>query len=237
MVQAAAGIPMVINDEQFGANYVRVTLEWFQNEAVFSNVLPPASVGSVGDRSVQLIIPYNIEHSVSVAICGQPSSEAIKLYYSKSYAYIGVISLYSGHHRGIKFGHYRLRGVALSYLRALLPINYSDEVGTKVSGRYRQGGLVAHQARGGHQEVFLFPIFFTVSCDEPTSDDLTVINYTAPAPEGSIIAIECDSLSPNNYTSTCVEGRWEPNLNQISARCRGMLCMGHSYIELECIRL
>ena len=62
-----------------------------------------------------------------------------------------------------------------------------------------------------------------VTCDEPTNDDLTVINYTVPALEGSIIAIECGSLSANNYTSTCVEGRWEPNLNQISAMCGGML--------------
>jgi hypothetical protein len=78
--------------------------------------------------------------------------------------------------------------------------------------------------------------FFIVACDDPTNDDLTVINYTAPALEGSIIAIECDSpiASANNYyTSTCVEGRWEPSLGQLSARCRGMLCMGHSYIQLE----
>ena len=61
-----------------------------------------------------------------------------------------------------------------------------------------------------------------VACDEPTaSDDLTVINYTAPALEGSVIAIECDALSANNYTSTCVEGRWEPSLSQISTRCEG----------------
>ena len=71
---------MAIIDEHFGANNVRVTLEWFQNEVVFNNVLPPASVRSVGNRSVQLTIPYNIEYNVSVAICGQTSPEAIKLY-------------------------------------------------------------------------------------------------------------------------------------------------------------
>jgi hypothetical protein len=72
MVQAAAVIPMVISDERFGANNVIiVTLEWFQNEVVFNNVLPPAAVRLVGNRSVQLIIPYNIEHNVTVAICGQ----------------------------------------------------------------------------------------------------------------------------------------------------------------------
>ena len=76
---------MAIIDEHFGANNVTVTLEWFQNEVVFNNILPPASVRSVGNRSVQLTIPYNIEHNVSVATCGQPSHEAIKLYYSKSY--------------------------------------------------------------------------------------------------------------------------------------------------------
>ena len=79
-------IPMVISNEQFEAKNITVTLvsEWFQNEVVFNNI-PPASVRSVGNRSVQLTIPYNIEHNVSVAICGQPSPNAIKLYYSKSY--------------------------------------------------------------------------------------------------------------------------------------------------------
>ena len=75
---------MVISDECFGANNVTVTLEWFQNEVVFNNVHPPASVRSVGNRSVQLTIPYNIEHNVSVAVCDQPSPEAIKLYYGES---------------------------------------------------------------------------------------------------------------------------------------------------------
>ena len=89
--QAAAMIPMVISDEQFGAQNVTVTFvsEWFQN-VVFNNVLPPAPVRSVGNRSVQLTIPYNIEHNVSVAICGQPSLKAIKLYFSK-YVSIGII--------------------------------------------------------------------------------------------------------------------------------------------------
>ena len=87
--QAAATIPMAISDEQFGEQNVTITLvsEWFQNEVVFNSVhvLPPASVRSVGNRSVQLTIPYNIEHNVNIAICGKPSPEAIKLYYSKSY--------------------------------------------------------------------------------------------------------------------------------------------------------
>ena len=74
---------MVISDECFGANNVTVTLEWFKDEVVFNNVHPPASVRSVGNRSVQLTIPYNTEHNVSVAICGQPSPEPIKLLYSK----------------------------------------------------------------------------------------------------------------------------------------------------------
>ena len=74
---------MVVSDEYFGASNVTITLEWFQNGVVFNSVLPPASVRSLGNRSVQLIIPYNIEHSVSVAVCGQTSPEAIKLYYSK----------------------------------------------------------------------------------------------------------------------------------------------------------
>jgi hypothetical protein len=88
-------IPVVISDEHFGTNDVLITLEWFQNKVIFDNVHPPAFVTSVGNRSVQLVIPYNIEHNVSVAICGQTSPEAIKLYYSKSYACIGyIISLY-----------------------------------------------------------------------------------------------------------------------------------------------
>ena len=78
-------IPVVVSDEHFGASNVTVTLEWFQNGVVFNNVHPPASVRSLGNRSVQLIVPYNIEHNVSVAICDQPSPEAIKLYYSKYY--------------------------------------------------------------------------------------------------------------------------------------------------------
>ena len=75
---------MVISDECFGANNVTVTLEWFKDEVVFNSVHPPASVRSVGNRSVQLTISYNIEHNVSVAVCGQPSPEAIKLYYGES---------------------------------------------------------------------------------------------------------------------------------------------------------
>ena len=86
IIQAAAMIPMLmISDEHFGANNVRVTLKWFQNGVVFNNVLPPASVRSMGNSSVQLTIPYNVERNVSVAICGQPSPEAIKLYYGESY--------------------------------------------------------------------------------------------------------------------------------------------------------
>ena len=75
---------MVISDECFGANNVIVTLEWFKDEVVFNSVLPPASVRSVGNRSVQLTIPYNIEHNVSVTVCGRPSPETIKLYYGES---------------------------------------------------------------------------------------------------------------------------------------------------------
>ena len=72
--------------------------------------------------------------------------------------------------------------------------------------------------------LVLIPLFSdAVACDEPmASNDLTVVNYTAPALEGSIIAIECGSLSASSYTSTCVEGRWEPNLGQILI-CGGML--------------
>ena len=77
-------IPVVISDECFGANNVTVTLEWFKDEVVFNSVHPPASVRSLGNRSIQLTIPYNFEHNVSVAVCGQLSPEAIKLFYSKS---------------------------------------------------------------------------------------------------------------------------------------------------------
>ena len=80
-----AAAMMVISDVQFGANNLTVTLEWFQNNVVFNSVHPSASVRSMGNRSVQLTIPYNVEYSVSVAICGQPSPEAIKLFYSKSH--------------------------------------------------------------------------------------------------------------------------------------------------------
>ena len=76
---------MAIIDEYFGANNVTLTLEWFENEVVFNSVFPPAYVRLIGNRSVQLTIPYNIEHNVSATICGQPSHEAVKLYYSKSY--------------------------------------------------------------------------------------------------------------------------------------------------------
>ena len=88
---------------------------------------------------------------------------------------------------------------------------YGDAFGTKVSGR---GWLLI---RGGH-------FFSTVVCDEPTNNDLIVTNYTAPALEGSIIAIECDEMQCTecHHTSTCVEGRWEPSLSQIAATCKGM---------------
>jgi hypothetical protein len=90
LIQADAIFPMLmIGEEHFGANNITVTLvnEWFQNGVVFNNVHPPAAVRSVGNRSVQLTIPYNIEHNASVALCGQSSPESIKLYYSKSYAW------------------------------------------------------------------------------------------------------------------------------------------------------
>jgi hypothetical protein len=82
--------------------------------------------------------------------------------------------------------------------------------------------------------ALILPTFSdVVACNKPTNDDLTVINYTAPALDGSVIAIECDSLSANNYhyTSTCVEGRWEPNLDQISATCGGMRAVGYSSVH------
>ena len=76
-------ISVVITNEHFGATNITVTLEWFQNGVIFNNVLPPAFVRPIGNRSVQLTIPYNIEHNVSVAVCGQPSPHTIKLSYSK----------------------------------------------------------------------------------------------------------------------------------------------------------
>ena len=76
-------VPEVISEESFGANNVAVTLEWFQDGVVFNDVLPPALVRLTGNKSVQLTIPYNIEHDVRFAVCGQPSPEAIKLHYSK----------------------------------------------------------------------------------------------------------------------------------------------------------
>jgi hypothetical protein len=92
LIQADAIFPMLIIDEEhFGANNITVTLEWFQNGVVFNNVHPPASVRLVGNRSVQLTIPYNIEHNVSVATCGRLSPEPIKLHYGKSHACIGLI--------------------------------------------------------------------------------------------------------------------------------------------------
>ena len=76
--------------------------------------------------------------------------------------------------------------------------------------------------------MYISYISDAVACDEPTSNDLIVINYTAPALEGSVIAIECGSLNANSYTSICVEGRWEPNLSQISTRCT---CGGGMYAD------
>ena len=83
------------------------------------------------------------------------------------------------------------------------------------------------------REVPLHSLYFfdAVACDEPTNDHLalTVINYTVPALEGSVIVIECDALSANNYyTSTCVEGRWEPNIGKLSAMCGEGMLWGHN---------
>ena len=85
---------------------------------------------------------------------------------------------------------------------------------------------------------FLY-FFDAVACDEPTNNDLTVVNYTAPALEGSIIAIECEALSAmaSYYTSTCVEGRWEPNIGKLSAMCGGGMLWRHIVaMQLKCIR-
>ena len=87
--------------------------------------------------------------------------------------------------------------------------------------------------------LYFYIIFFdAVACDEPmANDDLTVINYTDPALEGSVIAIECDAMQCTecHHASTCVEGRWEPGLSQISARCKGMLYMWGIAMQLVCI--
>ena len=62
--------PISITDEQFEVNNVQVTLRWVQREVAFSSVLPAADVRLIGNMSVQLTIPYNILHNVSVTVCG-----------------------------------------------------------------------------------------------------------------------------------------------------------------------
>ena len=62
-------------------------------------------------------------------------------------------------------------------------------------------------------------------------DTLAVMDYTAPAMEGSNITVKCsipvdaqtNNLTTTNYTTlTCMDGQWEPNLDQISKRCKGI---------------
>ena len=81
MIAIANPWPVSITDEQFGANNVQVTLKWVQNEVVFSSVLPAADVRLIGNMSVQLTIPYNVLHNVSVAVCGQSPTKVAELYY------------------------------------------------------------------------------------------------------------------------------------------------------------
>ena len=72
-----------IADEQFGPNNVNVTLRWDQKELNFSGVLPPAELRLTGNMSVQLTIPYDIQHNVSFAVCSQPPTKVAELYYSR----------------------------------------------------------------------------------------------------------------------------------------------------------
>ena len=75
-----------IADEQFGPKDVKVTLRWVENEVNFSrlSVFPPADVRMTGNMSVQLTIPYNAQHNVSISVCSQPPINVAELYYGRT---------------------------------------------------------------------------------------------------------------------------------------------------------
>ena len=67
----------------------------------------------------------------------------------------------------------------------------------------------------------MISFYNAVACDDPTdvfdTGTLTVVDYAAPAMEGSSITVIC-SFGPN-ITVTCADGQWEPNPSQ---RCKGI---------------
>ena len=75
-----------IADQQFGPNNVKVTLKWVENEVNFSrlSVFPSVDVRMTGNMTVQLTVPYDVQHNVSISVCSQPPTKVAELYYSRT---------------------------------------------------------------------------------------------------------------------------------------------------------
>ena len=58
-----------------------VTFKWVQEGVTFSSVRPPVDLRLTGSMSAQLTIPYDVQHSVSIAVCSQPPIKVTELYY------------------------------------------------------------------------------------------------------------------------------------------------------------
>ena len=88
----AISTPSVITiEEQFGIEMVTVVLEWTKEDHVQYNVttFPHVPMWYINDTTVQLRVPYNIPHNVSVVatLCGRNATNITELHYGKLHNY------------------------------------------------------------------------------------------------------------------------------------------------------
>ena len=88
----AISTPSVITiEEQFGTENVTVVLEWAKEDHVQYNAttFPHVTMWYINKTIVQLTVPYNSPHKVSVVatLCGRNATNVTELHYGKLYNY------------------------------------------------------------------------------------------------------------------------------------------------------
>lgn len=76
-----------IMSEQFGTESVSVTLEWMDVLLdIHTYVVPEPLVKTVGNSTIQLMVPYNIPYLVKLVatLCGQNTTDVMTLHYGQT---------------------------------------------------------------------------------------------------------------------------------------------------------
>ena len=78
---------MITIEENFGIRNVTIVLEWAKEEHVQYNIttFPHVSMWYIRETAVQLTVPYNIRHIVSVVatLCDHKMTNVTKLHYGE----------------------------------------------------------------------------------------------------------------------------------------------------------